>query len=87
MINKETWIRIIGIVLTISLIVFMSYATIYWAEGPLQDVRGNLGGTFFWIGLMLVLLFRVTSFFIDASDMIFYPHRFIEGWSVRKWKK
>ncbi len=76
--KRESWIRITGIVLTLLLIVFIFYAVVYWANFPLQEVRGNVGGIFFWTGLILILVFEFNRFFRNSLDMIFYPHRFIE---------
>ncbi len=77
--KQEHWIRITGVILSISLLVFMIYAVYYWANFPLQEVIENTGGVFFWTGLILILLFRVNSFLIDTTNMIFSPKMFIKN--------
>lgn len=76
--KKENWIRITGIILTILLAVFIFYAIVYWANFPLQEVKGNVGGVFFWTGLILILLFKVNYLLQSSVDMVQYPHRFIK---------
>lgn len=77
--NKLPVIRFVGIVLTIFLFVFISYSVIYWANNPLQEVRENIGGVFFWGGLMLILVFRINFYLMDTIKMIFEPHLFVKG--------
>lgn len=75
--KKTTWVRGIGIILTISLISFIMMSLFYWANFPLQEVKGNTGGVFFWSALMLILLFKVNSLLMMTTDMIFYPLKFV----------
>ena len=84
MINKETQIRIVGIISSILLISFIFQAVFYWANFPLQEIEGNMGGLMFWTGLILLLLFKVNAWLIYTTDMIFYPWRFVEGRYSRK---
>ena len=78
--NKLISIRIIGIIGTTLLITFMVSSIIYWAEGPFQEVSGDVGGISFYTGLLLILIFRVNFYLTDTIGMIFDPRGFIKEW-------